>query len=139
MALSGVTVADSCIVSFSEFVKKKATRYLIFTIENQTTIAVDKKGERTATFEEFVEHFQADTPAYGCFDFEYDTPDGPREKLILITWIPDTSKPRARMLYSSSKEALSSLEGSLLAIQANDRSQLSKEEVLTKIKQSRAA
>jgi len=139
MALSGVTVADTTIVAFSEFVKNKKTRFLIFTIENQTTITVSQKGDRDATFEQFVEFFQADTPGYGAFDFEYDTPDGPREKLILVTWIPDTSKPRARMLYSSSKEALSSLEGSLLAIQANDRSQLNKEEVLQKIKQSRSA
>eukprot|EP00455_Lapot_gusevi_P014539 TRINITY_DN17272_c0_g1_i2.p1 TRINITY_DN17272_c0_g1~~TRINITY_DN17272_c0_g1_i2.p1 ORF type:complete len:140 (-),score=36.22 TRINITY_DN17272_c0_g1_i2:404-823(-) len=139
MAMSGVTVHDSCIATFEELKRKKAHRYIIFTIENTTTIVIQHKGERTATYDDFIGKFTNDSPAYGVFDFEYETPDGPREKLILISWIPDTSKPRARMLYSSSKVALDNLDSSLLSIQANDASQVAREEVLAKVKANKSA
>lgn len=139
MALSGVSVHDSCLTAFAELKQKKAHRYIVFTIENTTTITVVSKGARTEKYEDFVGKFEKDTPAYGIFDFEYETPDGPREKLVLISWIPDTSKPRARMLYSSSKVALDQMDSSLLAIQANDESQMSYDAVLAKVKANRSA
>lgn len=139
MALSGVTVHDSCVATFEELKRKKAFRYIVFTIENTTTIVIQHKGERTETYDDFLTKLSNDSPAYGVFDFEYETPDGPREKLILISWIPDTSKPRARMLYSSSKVALDNLDSSLLSIQANDASQLAREEVLAKVKANKSA
>lgn len=139
MAMSGVTVHDSVVTTFEELKRKKAYRYLVFTIENTTTIVVTHKGERSATYDDFTAKFTNDTPAYGIFDLEYDTPDGPREKIVLIAWIPDTAKPRSKMLYSSSKVAIDNLDSSLLHIQANDASQIAHEAVLAKVKAHKTA
>jgi cofilin len=100
MAMSGVTVDDSVVVAFDDLKKRKTCRYLILHIENTTTIKIAHTGARSESYDDFSAKFTPETPAYGVFDFEYDTPDGPREKLILVAWIPDTSKPKFRMLYT---------------------------------------
>jgi cofilin len=139
MAMSGVTVDDECVRIFDEFKKKKIYRYLFFTIENGSKIVVSDKGARDETFEAFAQKFQPSTPCYAAYDFEYQTPDGPREKLVLITWNPDSGKPRPKMLYSSSKDALVQLEGGLLPIQANDPEQLQYDFILSKVKANKSA
>lgn len=139
MAMSGVTVADEVIKTFEELKRKKAFRYIVFTIADGKTISNAAIGERTATYDDFLTKLPKDNAAYGIFDVEYETPDGPREKIVLIAWIPDTAKPRERMLYSSSKQALDNLDSSLLHIQANDQSDVAFETVVAKIKANKSA
>ena len=49
---------------------------------------------------------------YGLFDFEYEhqcegtTEKTKKEKLVLMSWCPDTAKIKKKMLYSSSFDAL---------------------------------
>ena len=49
---------------------------------------------------------------YGVFDFEYShqcqgtTDTSLKQKLIMITWCPETAKVKKKMLYSSSHDAL---------------------------------
>lgn len=60
-------------------------------------------------------------------DIKFETDDG-REtsKLVLISWIPDTAKIRAKMMYAGSKEVLkSAFAGGIgIMINANDYSDL---------------
>ena len=77
---------------------------------------------------------------YGLFDFEYfhqcqGTQEGKKEKLFLMTWCPDEAKPKKKMLYSSSFDALKkALIGVAKYIQATDSSEASQEAVEEKLR-----
>lgn len=75
----------------------------------------DFKGGRDASYEEFLSDIMACGPEdcrYGLYDFEYEhqcqgTSEKTRkEKLLLMSWCPDTARIKKKMLYSSSFDAL---------------------------------
>nr|CCC89882.1 putative cofilin/actin depolymerizing factor [Trypanosoma congolense IL3000] len=136
MAMSGVSVADECVTALNDLRHKKS-RYIIMHIVDQRSIAVKTIGQRNANFEEFIGAIDKSIPCYAAFDFEYNTPDGPRAKLILISWNPDSGAPRTKMLYSSSRDALAPLTQGFQGIQANDASGLDFEEIERKVKSNR--
>ena len=72
-------------------------------------------GGRDASYEEFLSDIMASGPEdcrYGLYDFEYEhqcqgTSEKTRkEKLLLMSWCPDTARIKKKMLYSSSFDAL---------------------------------
>ncbi|AAZ10549.1 cofilin/actin depolymerizing factor, putative [Trypanosoma equiperdum] len=136
MAMSGVSVADECVTALNDLRHKKS-RYVIMHIVDQKSIAVKTIGERGANFDQFIEAIDKNVPCYAAFDFEYTTNDGPRDKLILISWNPDSGAPRTKMLYSSSRDALVPLTQGFQGIQANDASGLDFEEISRKVKSNR--
>ena len=71
---------------------------------------------------EFCAEYLKDTPAYVAIDFDYKTTDGrDADKVILLSWIPDTAKIKQKMSYAGTKEAVkSALVGVALNINATD-------------------
>ena len=72
-------------------------------------------GKREDSYEDFMADIFACGPEdcrYGLFDFEYShqcegtTEKSKKEKLLLMSWCPDTAKIKKKMLYSSSFDAL---------------------------------
>ena len=72
-------------------------------------------GKREDSYEDFLADIYACGPEdcrYGIFDFEYShqcegtTEKSKKEKLLLMSWCPDTAKIKKKMLYSSSFDAL---------------------------------
>jgi len=102
-------------------------------------IAVEKIGARETSYEEFLHDIFSCGPEdcrYGLFDFEYQhqcegtNEKSKKEKLLLMSWCPDTAKIKKKMLYSSSFDALKKcLVGIQKFIQATDESEASREEV----------
>ncbi|KAG5473427.1 hypothetical protein GH5_03617 [Leishmania sp. Ghana 2012 LV757] len=134
MAMSGVTLQDGVPGAINDLRMKKC-RYVLMTIgADGRQIEVTEIGERSVTYAAFKEKMAADKPCYVAFDFEYADAGSNREKLILIQWIPDTAKPREKMMYSASRDALSSVAEGYLPIQANEMSELEMEEVVRKVK-----
>ena len=61
----------------------------------------------------------ADDVRYAVADVNYNTNDGPRTEIVFISWAPDTSSVKRRMLSASSKETLKNiLVGCKTSIQA---------------------
>lgn len=139
MAMSGVTLADNVRGAFNDLRLKKS-RYVVMNIgDDGKKIEVTEVGARDVSYADFTSKFTAETPCYAAFDFEYADAGANRDKLILIQWIPDTAKPRERMLYSTSRHALNAVSEGYLPIQANDASELDAEEIVRKVKQHRSA
>lgn len=136
MAMSGVTLADN-VVSAMNDVRMKRSRYAVLRIDETGKIAVVEEGTRDQTFTDFVGKYSTDEPCYAAFDYEYEDGGVTRDKVLLIQWIPDTAKARAKMVYSSSRDALNSVSEGFLPIQANDASELEKDEIIRKVKGSR--
>lgn len=141
---SGVSVADVCKTRFEEIKKEKKHRYIVFFIRDDTQIDVEKIGDRSAPYSDFVTDLQAGGSGecrYGVFDFEYThqcqgTSEGSKkQKLFLMAWCPDTAKIKKKMLYSSSFDALKkSLVGVQKYIQATDLSEADESAVEEKLR-----
>ncbi|EAN88777.1 putative cofilin/actin depolymerizing factor [Trypanosoma cruzi] len=136
MAMSGVVVSDECIKALTDL-RQKRCRYVMLHIIDQKNIAVKAVGERDATFQQFVDSIDKSSPCYAAYDFEYETNDGKRDKLILVSWNPDSGLPRTKMLYSSSRDALNAMTEGFQPIQANDVTELEFEDIVRKVKSHR--
>lgn len=105
-------------------------RYFIYKIENKKTIVIEKQGELSKTYDDFIEELPENDCRYGLIDIEFETSDGrPTSKIIFISWNPDTAPVRPKMLYAGSKDALkAALVGVGIHINATDHSELDFEE-----------
>merc|ERR1712173_59141 len=126
---SGVAVADECKAIFEEIKKSKKYRYCIFHIKDEKVISVEEKGDRDASYDDFLHDLQKGGDGecrYGLYDFEYQhqcqgTSSSHKQKLFLMMWCPDSAKIKKKMLYSSSYDALKkSLVGVAKSLQATD-------------------
>ncbi|CAB1103242.1 unnamed protein product [Ectocarpus sp. CCAP 1310/34] len=126
---TGVTVNDEAVEMFNAFKLHRAphdNRYFIYKIENDAEIVVDTFGDKTKTYEDFTACLPPNECRYGVFDLDFTTRDG-REanKLIFISWSPDTAKIKNKMVYAASKEAIkSALMGIGIHLQATDQGEL---------------
>jgi len=141
---SGVKVCEEVKSKYDDIKKKKIYRYLVFFIKDEKTISVEKVGTRDANYSEFLSDIMACGPEdcrYGLFDFEYQhqcegtNEKSKKEKLLLMSWCPDTAKIKKKMLYSSSFDALKKcLVGVQKYIQATDECEASAESVEEKLR-----
>jgi len=134
---SGVGVHDQMIEEYNSMKMKKTYLYLICHIEDGE-IRILSKGDRSKTFDDFKgEMMQAvDTGdcRYGIYDAEFKTVKEARDqqKLILVSWCPDSSKVKNKMLYSSSKDALKKKLNLEKDLHASDSEELSFENIVAK-------
>jgi len=137
---SGVTVSTAAKTVYEEVKKDKKYRYIIYHIKDEKVIDVELTGTRDATYSEFLEQLQTykNECRYCVFDFPAKIPvDGGQEKsamsvdrLVLMTWCPESSKIKQKMLYSSSYDALKkALVGVYKYVQACDFEEASQEAI----------
>jgi len=141
---SGVKVDEVVKLKYDDIKKKKSYRYLVFYIKDEKTICIEKAGTRDESYDTFLADIMSCGPEdcrYGLFDFEYrhqcegTNEKSKKEKLLLMTWCPDTAKIKKKMLYSSSFDALKKcLVGSITYIQATDEAEASQFEVEEKLR-----
>jgi len=142
---SGVQVSKCCKDAYDEVKKDKKNRYIIFVIEDEKMIKVEKVGARDATYDDYTEDLtkHGDTECrYGLYDYEYENQcegiadaSQKKQRLFLMIWCPDTAKIKKKMLYSSSFDAIKkALVGVHKYIQATDASEASKENVEEKLR-----
>ncbi|CCW59572.1 unnamed protein product [Phytomonas sp. EM1] len=133
MIASGITLGNDVSKAMHD-VRMKHTRYAVFSINSDgKEIVTTKVGPREATYDQFIEQINLNEPCYVAFDYEYV--DGPLiSKLLLILWIPDTAKPRIKMLYSSSFDAFACASQGFMRVQVNEAAGLEKSEIVKYIK-----
>jgi len=104
-------------------------------IKDEKMIDVEKIGERNSGYNDYLTDLkqkdgESDDCRYGLYDYDYIySPDGAesinRSKIFLMSWCPDTSRIKKKMLYSASFETLQkAFVGVHKVIQANDDSDL---------------
>jgi cofilin len=134
--MSGVACDDSCVEKFNEMKIRHTLRYIIYKIENKESIIIEKEGENSLTYDDFLKEMPEDEPRYAAVDVAFETDDGrPQDKIVFFLWNPDTCGVKAKMLYASSKDSIrKKLQGVAKEVQANDRSDLAFDEVLKVLK-----
>ena len=89
-------------------------------------------------FDAFVASLPSNDCRYSVFDFEYEKNgcgEGIRNKIIFVSWSPDSAKVKSKMLYASIQGRLRKrLEGIATEIQATDSDEIKYESVMEKIR-----
>uniref|UniRef100_A0A6G3MJ34 Cofilin (Trinotate prediction) n=1 Tax=Henneguya salminicola TaxID=69463 RepID=A0A6G3MJ34_HENSL len=117
MTSSGVKVTDSLRVTYENFKMKKGTtkyRYLILKMsDDKSEIILEREEPAKAgsdpreDFESFVEALPRDEARFILYDFHAtDINNAKQSRIVMITYVPDASTMKDKMLFASSKEAL---------------------------------
>lgn len=135
-SLSGVCLTDECKTKFQEMQLKHQIRFILFKIENKKSIIVDKIGEVSQTYEDFLKALPQNEPRYCLVDVDYTTTSGAdHTKMVFIFWCPDDCGVKDKMLYASSKDTIKKAMGGIqVEIQANDNQDIDKPTVQAKLK-----
>eukprot|EP01035_Chromulina_nebulosa_P022674 gene22674-29358_t len=131
MASTGVTVSDSVVNQFNDLkLGRFKAKYIIYKIEGGF-IVTEKVGE-SDKFDDFIASFPEDDCRYAIYDMNFTTTDGrPGNKLVSISWAPETSKIKSKMLYAGSKDALTrAFVGVSTKVAATDLSELTEQIVI---------
>lgn len=137
---SGVAVSADAKTVYEEVKKDKKFRYIIYHIKDEKIIDVESTGPRNATYSQFLEQLQKfksecrycvfDFPASVSVEGSGDKTSMCVDRLILMTWCPESSKIKQKMLYSSSYDALKkALVGVYKYVQACDFDEASQEAI----------
>ncbi|XP_035699781.1 actophorin-like [Branchiostoma floridae] len=109
MAQCGTKVTDEVISAFDEVKQKHKYKYVTFKAEGKPgkdNIIVDTKVE-SSTFEEFQASFPSHDARWSIYDFDYKNREGQDcNKLILVSWLPDSTAIKTKMLQSGVPDAI---------------------------------
>merc|ERR1712183_115353 len=125
---SGMAVHDDCKLKFLELKAKRNYRFIVFKIEEKIQqVIVEKLGGPEETYDDFTASMPANECRYAVFDFDFITDENcQKSKIFFISWSPDTSRVRSKMLYASSKDRFRrELDGVQVELQATDPSEMS--------------
>jgi len=131
---SGVAVNEDCFKAYQELKLGKKLKYVVYKLSSDNKeIVVETRSEST-DYDQFLETLPENDCRWAVYDFEYDSGEGPRSKLLFYAWSPDTCKIKPKMLYASSKEALKkSLPGLGGEIQGTEYTEVAFETVQKKV------
>ncbi|KAK8948272.1 hypothetical protein KSP40_PGU004449 [Platanthera guangdongensis] len=125
---SGFAVDDDCKLKFLELKTKRSFRFIVFKIEEKALrITVDRLGRPEESYDDFSASLPPDECRYAVYDFDFVTDENCyKSKIFFISWSPDVSKVRSKMLYASSKDRFKrELDGIQVELQATDPSEMS--------------
>ncbi|XP_022737790.1 actin-depolymerizing factor 1-like [Durio zibethinus] len=125
---SGMAVNDECKMKFLELKAKRSFRFIVFKIEEKIQqVVVDKLGEPSGSYEDLSASFPSNECRYAVYDFDFTTDENcQKSKFFFISWSPDTSRVKSKMLYASSKDRFRrELDGVRVELQATDPSEMS--------------
>ncbi|CAN0841328.1 Actin-depolymerizing factor 10 [Linum grandiflorum] len=131
-ASSGIAGSEECKERFLELKSKRIHRFIVFKIEEKKQkVTVEKLGEPCQSYDDFTASFPENECRYGVFDYDFTTPDNlNKSKIFFISWSPDGSKVRNKMLYASSKDGFRrNLDGVQIEVQATEPCEMSLEVV----------
>ena len=132
---SGVQVSDEVRTSFNKLKLTQELRYVMYVIKDSTMIVLEKQGERSMTYDDFVKELPERDCRYGVIDIEYVTDDGrSMSKIVLISWIPDNATVRNRMLYSLAMQNLRRYLYGVTDILVRDQSDLDEASIVARLK-----
>ncbi|KAG1653320.1 Cofilin/actin-depolymerizing factor [Nymphon striatum] len=107
---SGVKVSDEAKSIFEEMKTDKKLRYVIFKIENGL-VQIEQMGDRCRCYNEFYEEIVklGNQCRYLLYDYPAPTKaDNTQslDRLVLVSWCPENSPIKSKMLYASSLDAV---------------------------------
>jgi len=133
---SGIGVNSACLSEFQALKVKRRNKYVLFHLNKDNTEIVVEKTSTATDYDEFLGDLPEDQCRWAVYDFEFEAADsGKRNKILFVSWSPDSARVKDKMLHSSSKDALRRcLVGIGAEIQATDISEISYDTVLDRVR-----
>ncbi|KAI0789596.1 actin depolymerizing factor [Abortiporus biennis] len=131
---SGVGVSPECLEAFQDLKLGHKFKYIIYNLKSDNTeIIVQKKGDVSSSYDDFLADLPEDDIRWAVYDFEFEKDGGKRNKLVFVSWAPDNAKIKKKMVAASSRDALRrALVGIAVEIQGTDYSEVAHESVYDK-------
>ena len=147
MSVSGVECHQSVVDKFNEFKKKdSAISYVVCKIEDKFIQIedahvrqpgdedVDGKGVPN-DYKQLEDICTKELCRYAFYIFKWESSGGPRDIVVLIQYCDDNASSKMKLLYSTTTSALKkSCQGVGLIVEANDKDEISYNEILDKCK-----
>ena len=127
---AGIKIPDAVIEGHDQLQKHHKFWYHILTIDDVKSEVVIEKSlakEEKYDYAAFKKEILSRTsPAFIVIDHHHTTKDGAQaEKVFLISWVPESSKIKHKMMFASTKEALKGrLQGLHKTVHAAQESEL---------------
>lgn len=102
------TIQDECLDAFRILKNERKYRWVIYKIEN-LRIQVDKTGDRSDTYEDFVSALPGSNCRYALYDYEFSTQEShsrATSKLYFVMWSPPNSNDKDRVTYTQAMQQL---------------------------------
>jgi len=130
---SGVKVDPKCVEAWESMKIRKASKYILFKIQNYEEIVVDLLG--TGDYAEFQSKLPKKECRFACVDVACEGKAGlARSKLVFFMWAPDDAAVKDKMVYASSKDALTKkLDGIAKVLQASEPAEVAFDVVQSQI------
>jgi cofilin len=133
---TGVLVTGEFLKDYNSLISK-TPRYIVFKIsDDYKEFVVESSGDRSSTYEDFLNALTPNEVRYAVVDFEFETVGGRRNAILFILYSDDLAPIKKKMVYASSKDALRrALTGIAVNIQASGKEELEYDEVLDTVRQ----
>jgi len=144
MAFFTVNIPNDVVDEYNTMKLKHTWQYILLKLsDDYKQLLITKKVEKMEVkddatakqvYDDFIQEFEPNTCSYAIFDFHFKEGDGDRDKLIFLSWCPNTSSIKQKMTYSSCREDIKKkLIGIHAEIQATDDDELSYSTVKSKL------
>eukprot|EP00828_Plagiopyla_frontata_P012285 TRINITY_DN169_c0_g1_i1.p2 TRINITY_DN169_c0_g1~~TRINITY_DN169_c0_g1_i1.p2 ORF type:complete len:138 (-),score=29.05 TRINITY_DN169_c0_g1_i1:129-542(-) len=131
-------LSDDCIDKFDEMKMKSAYRYIIYSIQKDSEIVIEKAGSPDEQYDDLVKNLPKAEPRYVVCDFRYKTNDVPPRdvaKILYIYWCPEGTPGKLKFLYAGASQKFSGkLTGIHKSIEAFDFSDIDSKNIIDQIK-----
>ncbi|KAK0524180.1 cofilin, partial [Tilletia horrida] len=104
---SGIGLNAACIENFQQLKLGKKLKYVTYRISDDKSEIIVEKTSEDADWDSFVATLPENECRWAVYDFAFEKEgEGQRNKIVFISWAPDTAPVRAKMIAASSKDAL---------------------------------
>ena len=124
--------------NFNDLKLGKKYKFILYKIaDDKSAIEVEMKktSSECQSHADFTKHLPANDCRFAVYDFGFSLGEaGNRNKICFVSWSPDTSSVKSKMLYAASKDAFKKrLEGLATEIQATDSSEADEQAFLERL------
>ena len=112
---SGLKASEEIIEIYKEL-KTSKIKGLIFSIDSTNQLHFEQKLEKGFEYKQLLDLLPQNEPRFVFYDFDFETDEVPprkTNKLLMISWIPLTSKAKDRFTYSSSVQNVATQLGAV--------------------------
>lgn len=136
--MAGIKVNSEVVELYNRFrFSKGELRFFTCKLsEDMTEVVLDATAPITSTWEDMESTLPKNDCRYIFYHFDYDLQggEGKRSKVVFVTWCPDASTIKKKMLYAATNQTLKKMfEGIGCAMQACDASEVCKDQVMARL------
>lgn len=129
-----IAVDDEVITAFQQLKSHQHGNYVIYALAHTMDQIIVAEAGTAQTHDDFVDRLPRSEPRYVVYNLKYTQPgnDSQQSKILLISWCPEDTTLKKRMVHHSScTELRNRLEGVAVFVTATDYSDVAYDELVS--------